>query len=224
LGQAPCHQRPRSTEWAKRWSALEVWGRVRGIRWSRRRRRSTAQAEGAAAAQAVSRANRCQRCLRLPPLAARPEELDAVGAWETPTWLYPGLHPVIRELPLRIVALAFALPSTSFSSSYEVFLAEAELRGHRQQLIKLVYWFLPYQERLSDFKVEGSKMYKLRVTRDHACDESLAHMTVSSQGQVYPDPNSPLASLLASPGVRDLSLPCYRTTADDYRKAMSGKH
>jgi hypothetical protein len=138
--------------------------------------------------------------------------------------LEPSLKPVVLDMPLRIVALAFALPSTSFSSSYEVFLAQAELRGHRQQLIKLVYWFLPYQERLSDFRVETSKMYKLRVTRDHACDESLAHMTVSSQGQVYPDPNSPLASMLASPGVRDLSLPCYRTTADDYRKAVSGKH
>jgi hypothetical protein len=135
-----------------------------------------------------------------------------------------GLKPVVLELPVRIVGLAFALPSTSFSSNYEVFLAEKELSGHKEQLIKLVYWFLPYQERLSDYSPDASKMYKLRVTRDHACDESLAHMTLSSQGQVYPDPNSPLASLLASPGIRDLSLPCYRTTADDYRKAMSGKH
>ena len=138
--------------------------------------------------------------------------------------LEQNLKPVVLDMPLRIVALAFALPSTSFASSYEVFLAQAELRGHRQQLIKLVYWFLPYQERLSDFKVESSRMYKLRVTRDHACDESLAHMTASSEGQVYPDPDSPIASLLASPGIRDLSLPCYRTTADDYRKAVSGKH
>ena len=46
---------------------------------------------------------------------------------------------------MRIVGLAFALPSTSFSSSYEVFIAEKELSGHHVQLIKLVYWFLPYQ-------------------------------------------------------------------------------
>jgi hypothetical protein len=130
-----------------------------------------------------------------------------------------GLNLVVEELPMRIVGLAFALPSTSFSSSYEVFIAEKALRGHKE-LIKLVYWFLPYQTRLSEYHPDASKMYKLRVTRDHACDESLIHMTVSPTGQVYPGSRLPVDSLPLSPEGRNINLPCYRTSADDYRKAI----
>jgi len=133
-----------------------------------------------------------------------------------------GLNTVVEELPMRIVGLAFALPSTSFSSSYEVFIAEKELSGHHVQLIKLVYWFLPYQRRLSEYHPDASKMYKLRVTRDQACDESLLHMTVSPTGQVYSSSHLPADSLPVTPERRNIVLPCYRTTADDYRKAAWG--
>ena len=122
---------------------------------------------------------------------------------------------------MRIVGLAFSLPSTSFSSSYEVFIAEKELKG-RKELIKLVYWFLPYQSRLSEYHPDASRMYKLRVTRDHACDESLAHMSISPTGQPYGGSHLSADALsTADPG---MTLPCYRTTADDYLKAMSRKH
>jgi hypothetical protein len=110
------------------------------------------------------------------------------------------------------------LPSTSFSSSYEVFIAEKDLKGQKE-LIKLVYWFLPYQTRLSEYHPDASKMFKLRVTRDHACDESLLHMTVSPTGQVYPGTHLPADSLQLIQERQDMILPCYRTTADDYRKA-----
>jgi len=133
-----------------------------------------------------------------------------------------GPNIVVEELPVHIVGLAFALPGTSFSSSYEVFIAEKELKGQKE-LIKLVYWFLPYQTRLSEYHPDASKMYKLRVTRDHACDESLLHMTVSPTGQVYPSSHLPADSLPLTPENRNIVLPCYRTTADDYRKA-AGRH
>ena len=127
-----------------------------------------------------------------------------------------GLSNVVEELPMRIVGLAFALRSTSFSSSYEVFIAEKDLKGHKE-LIKLVYWFLPYQTRLSEYHPDASRMYKLRVTRDRVCDESLEHMTVSSTGQAYA--GSRLSSDALSTADPNMMLPCYRTTADDYQKA-----
>jgi len=148
-----------------------------------------------------------------------PPETDGVGGSNADR----GLDNVVEELPLHIVGLAFALPSTSFSSSYEVFIAEKELSGHKVQLIKLVYWFLPYQQRLSEYHPDASRMYKLRVTRDHACDESLLHMAISPTGQVYSGSHLPADSLPLSPENRNIDLPCYRTTADDYRKA-AGRH
>jgi len=134
-----------------------------------------------------------------------------------------GLQTVVEELHMRIVGLALALPSTSFASTYEVFIAERQLASNAVQLIKLVYWFLPYQRRLTDYHPDYSKMYKLRAKRDRACDESLQHMTVSPSGEAFS--SAQLATL--SPGFpsgnRDVMLPCYRTTADDYRKALSQK-
>jgi hypothetical protein len=136
----------------------------------------------------------------------------------------PGLNDVVEELHMRIVGLAFAMPSTSFSSSYEVFIAERQLHPRGVQIIKLVYWFLPYQPRLSEFHPDYTKMYKLRVTRDAACDESLLHMTVSSNGQFFASAQLSTLSPGFPSGNRDIMLPCYRTTADDYRKALSRGH
>ncbi len=127
----------------------------------------------------------------------------------------------VEVVPLHIVGLAFAMPSTSFGSSYEVYIAEKELAGHKKLLIKLVYWFLPYQQRLSETHPDITKMYKLRVTRDRACDESLLHMSQSSDGQTYPGPQLPAAALQADSASQNVPLPCYRTTADDYRKAAT---
>ena len=111
-------------------------------------------------------------------------------------------------VPLRVVQLALALPMSSFFSNYEAFVAERSVNRNTSQLIKLVYIFLPYQRRLTEIGVNTSKTFHLRVTRDPSCDESLISMT-------WPEGETR--------GKSDASdkdkLPCYRTTADDYRKA-----
>ena len=87
-------------------------------------------------------------------------------------------------------------------------MAERSVNRDTTQLIKLVYIFLPYQRRLTEFGVNTSKTFNLRVTRDPSCDESLISMTWP-EGETQGKP---------SESDKD-KLPCYRTTADDYRKA-----
>jgi hypothetical protein len=117
-----------------------------------------------------------------------------------------------RELPLRIVQLALALPASSYFSNYEAFVAERTLNNDATQLIKLVYTFLPYQRRLTEYGISHSKNFKLRVTRDPSCDESLMSMT-------WPEGEKPAQPTDPSETSKN-KLPCYRTTADDYRKAI----
>lgn len=112
-----------------------------------------------------------------------------------------------------------ALPSSSYFSNYEVFIAERRVSKDETQLIKLVYVSLPYQRRLSEYGL-NNRVFKLRVTRDPTCDETLMQMT-------WPEGDQPKPGAQASPDApelnsdRDKKLPCYRTTADDYRKAVS---
>jgi hypothetical protein len=124
-----------------------------------------------------------------------------------PKPLFDDRRP-IQELQLRLVALASATPESSYFSNYEVFIAERRISKDESQLIKLVYVSLPYQRRLSQYAVDNSHVYKLRVTRDQTCDESLLQMT-------WTDTDS------RSSTDRNSMLPCYRTTADDYRKAVT---
>jgi hypothetical protein len=128
----------------------------------------------------------------------------------------PPLHKVADDpsgttkvVPLRLIQLALALPTTSYFSNYEAFVAERAVSDHATQVIKLVYIFLPYQRRLTEYGVNTSKTFRLRVTRDPTCDESLLSMT-------WPE-----ARQDADSGSK---LPCYRTTADDYRKALEAAH
>jgi hypothetical protein len=127
--------------------------------------------------------------------------------------------PGPQDLPLRVIGLAMALPSSSYFSNYEVFIAERRVSKDETQLIKLVYVSLPYQRRLSEYGL-NNRVFKLRVTRDPTCDETLMQMTWPEGDQPKPGaPASPDAAELNSD--RDKKLPCYRTTADDYRKAVS---
>ena len=128
--------------------------------------------------------------------------------------------PVTEEMAIRLIGLALALPSSSYFSNYEVFIAERRISKIASQLIKLVYVSLPYQRRLSEYGLNNSKVYKLRVSRDRTCDESLLQMTWP---ETDPHPGSQYStdSPGLSPNDRDGMLPCYRTTADDYRKALS---
>jgi hypothetical protein len=127
---------------------------------------------------------------------------------------------VTEELPIRVIGLVLALPSSSYFSNYEVFIAERRISKVASQLIKLVYVSLPYQRRLSEYGLNNSRVFRLRVRRDRSCDESLLQMTWPEND---PHPGSQYAN--DSPGLstsdRNEMLPCYCTTADDYRRAIS---
>jgi hypothetical protein len=98
-----------------------------------------------------------------------------------------------RVLPLRVIQLALTLPSTSYFSNYEAFIAERSVNDHTTQLIKLVYIFLPYQRALTEYELNNSKTFRLRVTRDPSCDESLLSMTWPGQ-RMQPAEPQPVTS------------------------------
>jgi hypothetical protein len=128
-------------------------------------------------------------------------------------------EPATEEMPLRLIGLAMALPNSTYFSNYEVYIAERRLRKNLTELVKLVYVYLPYQRRLSDYGVDNSKVYKLLVSRDRSCDESLMQMTWP-EGDPHPDLQNPGDAPGLSASDKKGMLPCYRTTADDYRRAI----
>jgi hypothetical protein len=127
----------------------------------------------------------------------------------------------VEELPLGLLGVVFAAPGTSFFSNFEVFIAKRRV-GKDMQLIKLVYEFLPYQRRLSEYDLNNlpPRVIKLKVTADPSCDESLGQMIASHTDETHPAENAKLpAALLAYNQTAVLS--CYRTTATEFQKAMS---
>ena len=125
----------------------------------------------------------------------------------------------ILEVPVRVLGLALALPSTSFFSNYEVFIAERQFAKSETQLIKLVYESRPTQRRLSEYGVDVATTYKLRVKRDPSCDETAEQITGGHYSEMQN--SSPDAALRSAD--KDSVLPCYRTTADDYQKVIAKK-
>jgi len=124
------------------------------------------------------------------------------------------------DLPLRLIGEVLALPNSSYFSNYEVFIAEMKLKG-KAELIKLVYVSLPYQKRLVEYGMNTSRIYRLRVTRDPGCDETLLQMTWPEVESAHSDPQHPSSDAPAmGPKEGNNLLPCYRTTADDYQKAI----
>jgi len=128
-------------------------------------------------------------------------------------------EPATQELPVRLVGLALALPNSAYFSNTEVYIAERSIAKGETELIKLVYVSLPYQPRLSEYGLNSSTVYNLRVSRDQSCDETLLQMTWPENQAA--GRQSSAANPVLSPSGRDSILPCYRTTADDYRKALS---
>jgi hypothetical protein len=126
----------------------------------------------------------------------------------------------MEEMSVRLVGLALSLPNSSYFSNYEVFIAERRIKNAQSQFIKLVYESLPYQRRLSEYALNSAKVYKLRVKRDLSCDESLLQMTWP-EGDPHPGSQDSSDSPGLTASDRNSMLPCYRTTADDYRKALS---
>ncbi len=127
------------------------------------------------------------------------------------------------EAPVRIIGMVLSLPNSSYFSNYEVFIAERQVKKSQTQLIKLVYVSLPYQRKLSEYSWDN-KVYKLRMLRDASCDETLLDMTWPQADPSQPGAQYPIGPPTLGPNERNSSLPCYRTTADDYRRAFARSH
>jgi len=151
---------------------------------------------------------------------------DPVVASSPTPALNNGNKSTVEELPLGSIGLVFAAPGTSYFSNFEVFVAKRRVGKDRLQLIKLVYEFLPYQRRLSEYDLNNlpPRVIKLRVTPDPSCDESLGQII---QSHTDPPPSArdypKLPEALRSSDLNAV-LACYRITADDFQKAMSRTH
>ena len=149
--------------------------------------------------------------------------------------------PTAEELPLGLLGVVFVAPGTSFFSNFEVFVAKRrggknvgknngknnDKNNDQMQLIKLVYEFLPYQRRLSEYNLNNvpARVIKLHVTPDPSCNEPLGQIIQPPHTDpTLPAPEYPeLPAALRSSDLNAV-LPCYRTTADDFQKAMSRAH
>jgi hypothetical protein len=158
-----------------------------------------------------------------------PKVLEPMDPLPVPASSIPGGNDedkaTFEELPLGLLGVVFAAPGTSYFSNFEVFVAKRRVAKDRLQLIKLVYEFLPYQRRLSEYDLNNlpPRVIKLRVTPDPSCDESLGQMLQSPTDPVGPATYSKLPAALRSSDLNAV-MPCYRTTADDFQKAMSKSH
>jgi hypothetical protein len=128
--------------------------------------------------------------------------------------------PKRENLQVRLIALAEADPRSSFFSTHEVFVAAQQLSQDETRLVKLVYEFLPYQPRLSEYEFDYSVVHDVRATRDPSCDQTLAQITTDerTRAQValrYSDDSPVLNS-----SRHHSALPCFSTSAADYSKAI----
>src|SRR6266700_4102115 len=71
-----------------------------------------------------------------------------------------------EHLRIRLVALAIAYPRSGYFPSQEVFVAEQQIEKDETRLVKLVYNFLPYQPRLSEYGMEYTTAHEIRATRE----------------------------------------------------------
>lgn len=131
-------------------------------------------------------------------------------------WSYPPAKAAMR---VRLVALAISLPRSSFFKSYEVFVAETELHREEWSPIKLVFYFLPYEPKLSESGFDYSVVHEVSASRDENCDQTVADLTARN----VPDRHEPLVYSRNVPSKdldhRRLPLPCYETSAYEYIKS-----
>jgi len=146
----------------------------------------------------------------------------SVVAASSPLPVHRENKPTIEELPLHFIALVLAVPGTSFFSNFEVFVAKRRVAKDQLQLIKLVYEFLPYQRRLSEYNLNdlSPRIIKLRITSDPSCDESLGQITHTPADPTRPATEYSKTREVLLSSDPNAVLPCYRTTADDFEKAM----
>jgi len=133
----------------------------------------------------------------------------------------PKKEEAIQELPVNLIGLVLALPGTSYFSNYEVFVARRRVGKDGTILIKLVYEFLPYQRRLSEYDLKNTKVYKLTVVRDATCDETLSQMLRPQVDETHPGKQYTIDPELLGPNDPNSILACYRTTADEFRKSVA---
>jgi hypothetical protein len=134
-----------------------------------------------------------------------------------------GLHwpdfPKKARIRVRLVAIALALPPSSFFSNLEVLVAEKEIGEEEFSFIKLVFTYLPYQPRLSEAGFDYSVVHEISAWRNPDCDQTVEQLTTRS----LPDRHQPLIYSRNAPrddlDLKQISLPCYETKADDYIKA-----
>ena len=128
-----------------------------------------------------------------------------------------------EAMRLRLVALAWNHPRSSFSASEEVFVADKEVAKDETRLVKLVYMFLSYQPRLSDEGLDYSTLHELRALRDPQCDETLAQITTGQTGdwrQTQPQLKYSAAAPPLNLSRHKNPLPCYVTNAEDYTRPV----
>lgn len=128
--------------------------------------------------------------------------------------------PRKKPLRIRLVAVVFSYPRSTFFASHEVLIAEQELAQDEWSLIKLVYNYLPYQPKLSENGFDYSVVHEMSVVRDPHCDETVAQLT----SRDWPDRGTVELKYSKGADRRDLAgrripLPCYDTSADDYTKS-----
>lgn len=137
---------------------------------------------------------------------------------------WPHFHK--HEIEVRLIALAVEYPRSSFFANDEVFVAEQELSQDESRFIKLVYDFLPYQPPLSQSGLNYSLLHTVNAVRDTSCDETLWQMrSLMKKHRDATEPNSRWKYAAETP-ISDLDrrqarLRCYRTTSDDYEKAVN---
>jgi len=151
--------------------------------------------------------------------------LAVAGMIGTPTPARGDLQwqsPKMEAVRLRIVALAWNHPRTSFFPNEEIFIAEKELTKDESRLVKLVYDFLPYQPRLSEYGLDYATVHELRAVRDPECDETLAQLIHGPLGDwrkqiaLKYSTDAPPLNLARHKSL----LPCYVTSADDYSRPL----
>ena len=122
-----------------------------------------------------------------------------------------------ESLRIHLVALAVSYPRSSVFSSQEVFVAEQEIEKNETRLVKLVYNFLPYQPRLSEFGLEYTTAHEVKAQRDPSCDEQLNEM---GRNNSYTSFKYSLDAPALDLDHRRFRLRCYQTSAEDYDKPL----
>jgi hypothetical protein len=127
-----------------------------------------------------------------------------------------------ETMRVRLIAMAESDPRSSFFSTHEIFVAAQELKGENEsRLVKLVYAFLPYQPRLSEYGFDYSLVYELKAKRDPSCDQTLTQMTTDQRDHGHRALKYTNDSPVLSTARRYRPLPCYSSTPEDYTKVVN---